>query len=489
MRTVGGNLKFLFNDTIFYGGLTIVSRLIGIVLLPIVGAIFSVDQFGVIDSLRVFFELAILLCLFGLNQGVSRFMFQADDENEKRSIVTQGLVIILILTSLVCLICMLLQDFILGFYLSEIKEEYVKAFLVLILSIPFSVTFTYFQMLLRWNFDKIKFAILTIGFLLLNLVGAIYALKYIEVSIPILFQAQFVAFATFSIIGGVFCWKYFFWKFKFDSIYSLFSYSFPLTLTSLLSTLIPSFDRFIISSVIGNTELGLYGMAYRVSSLTRMLTGAFSSAWGPFSFSTYKEENAAVTFNLVFRYVSFALNIFGMILVFLGLPLLDFFGGSKYGEAYVILPFLIFGFVFEAINEVSGVGVYLSKKTRYSAYSFFINLIVSFCIGYVLSLEYGILGVAFGFLSGKFGMLISKSAFAYYHYPLKFKFKLPTLYFLVSLSLSIGFVFLNLSMSMSIIYGIIAFVLYILVFYHSLSFDGNTAFDLIKSQYNRYLNK
>ena len=80
----------------------------------------------------------------------------------------------------------------------------------------------------------------------------------------------------------------------------LLAFGVPYMITAVALATIPSIDRYLISNSLGLTVLGVYAVGYKFSAIMRLPILGFRTAWGPFAYAIYKEENAERTYRFVF---------------------------------------------------------------------------------------------------------------------------------------------------------------------------------------------
>jgi len=73
-----GYLKTLVHDTFTYGVMGVISRIIGLLLLPVYTRVFSVYDYGVIDIFTVFTNLIIVTATLRLSTSISRYFSEKE---------------------------------------------------------------------------------------------------------------------------------------------------------------------------------------------------------------------------------------------------------------------------------------------------------------------------------------------------------------------------------------------------------------------------
>jgi len=199
-------------------------------------------------------------------------------------------------------------------------------------------------------------------------------------------------------------------------------------------------------------DLGFYAVAYKLAFLLMLPINAFQTAWGPFAYAIYKNEDAEDTYNSV-------LILFTIIICFIGLAIILFaklavilLAGEKYlGSTDAVAP-LVLSLIFMSITWIVGIGIDLSKKTFWKIFSNSIQLTMASLIIYFLIVPLGILGVSLGIMIGYLVLFIWEYYLSHKLYKIRFHLSIPSL--LISISALISLISYYLSPT-SLVYNCI----------------------------------
>ncbi len=413
-----GKMKFLLKDSVLYGVVGMLSRLMGIFLVPVIARVFAPEEYGVVDNIRIVYEIVLAFCLFGLNQAVARFIFQTEDQQERKSIISEAMLFNLGLCLLTCTILFFNGDFVLS-YFSIPEGSRTFEFRLMVLAIPFTLFTVFFQMLLKWHFKRAQYMLISIGGPLTLVLFSLFFILKLELGLAGVFYGQLASSSLIALVGFFLCKEHFIIPQKFSHLGKMMRFSFPMLGDTLLLSFMPAVDRKVISEYLTSSDMGTYALGERFSRLINILTGAFNVSWGPFAYSVYKEHDAVKIYSRVFTLYVVALTSIGLFFLSVSEPLIILFASEKYLSSLQIIPFLLFGFIAESFQEVLGMGILLSKKTIYNTLSYLVHLGVSITAMILLVGPYGIVGVGAGFLCGKMGLVISKHIFSQYTYNMK----------------------------------------------------------------------
>ena len=141
-----------------------------------------------------------------------------------------------------------------------------------------------------------------------------------------------------------------------------------------LETFAPLIQRILIKSALSDYDLGLFALAYKISSIITVLGSAFSSAWGPIYLKSYRDNRSKVSFVLIFKIVTLVSSISVLILSIFSSEIVNLLGSKEYAAANNLILPLALGLSIEIINDITGIGFFISKKNH-----FFILFLI-FCL-------------------------------------------------------------------------------------------------------------
>ena len=275
--------------------------------LPIFAHIFSVSEFGLIELILTIAGLIGIFLNLGLNNAVQRFYFDPGvPEKDRPSIVSSGLWILcgwsILFTLAVCTISFILNDTLLTKY--EIPLSLLL--IALLTNIP-SQILQYCLDVLRLHFAPVAYSCLSI---LKNISGIILQLLLVVPFSLGVFGYFFGAFIALILIIPVG-----FWVIKkdlhlaFERSYGeiLIAYGYPFVFAGMAYWIFGTIDRLMLTGMTDLTQVGLYSIAFKFSTILTFVNSAFGQAWSPYVIKLYREEInyrqiiSQIFFNLVLQ--------------------------------------------------------------------------------------------------------------------------------------------------------------------------------------------
>ncbi|MGN0638020.1 MAG: lipopolysaccharide biosynthesis protein [Huintestinicola sp.] len=183
-------------------------------------------------------------------------------------------------------------------------------------------------------------------------------------------------------------------------------FSAPLIPTYLLWWVTSASDRWFVINMVGDTENGIYSIAYKLPTLLMLVTTMFYQAWQMSSIEERNSRGLGKFYETVFGAYSSLLYIAAAGLIMLCKPLtLILTGtaeGSRFQEAQIFTPVLIIAMVFQCFCQFLS-SVYTTKKRSVnSCATAFVAAAVNIILNFLLIPQYGVWGAAIATASSYF---------------------------------------------------------------------------------------
>lgn len=183
-------------------------------------------------------------------------------------------------------------------------------------------------------------------------------------------------------------------------------FSAPLIPTYLLWWVTSASDRWFVINMVGETENGIYSIAYKLPTLLMLVTTMFYQAWQMSSIEERNSRGLGKFYETVFGAYSSLLYIAAAGLIMLCKPLtLILTGtaeGSRFQEAHIFTPVLIIAMVFQCFCQFLS-SVYTTKKRSVnSCATAFVAAAVNLILNFLLIPQYGVWGAAIATASSYF---------------------------------------------------------------------------------------
>jgi len=421
--SIRDRLAFVAKDSVLYGSAAALSAMINLLLLPFLTRLFEKEEFGALDSMLVLGAAVVAFVTMGQDSSIARYFYETEDTHERKQIVAQGM----------------LTQFVIGvgivsgcwFFAAEILDavygipEYGDVFRWMVASFPFLLLVRFSSNLLKWTFARYRFIVISFGSSIAFLLLALLNVVYFDMGIRGYFLAQVLGYGVFGLLGVWLCREHFAVPKHFAKGREMLSYGGPYMVTAVATCLIPAVDRVMITNFLGLESTSLYGIGYRYAFLLMLPINAFLASWVPFSLAIYKESDAQETYNRGLLLMTAALSLLSVVMLSVIEPVIGLVAGPSYLPGQVATLPLLLAILVQTVSLVAGVGISLSKQTRFTMYGYLIGVLSSALFIWLLVQQIGILGAAVGALLGRLVQAVAYVGFAYRVYPIRFALRRP----------------------------------------------------------------
>jgi O-antigen/teichoic acid export membrane protein len=190
--------------------------------------------------------------------------------------------------------------------------------------------------------------------------------------------------------------SFFEWQVKYDVMKSLLKDSWPLILSGIAVMLYMKIDQVMIGNMLGDSQLGIYSAAVKLSEAWYFIPMIVSGSVFPAILNTRKKSRELYLERLQMLYDSFTLFsiIVAFITTFIAPFVVHIIYGVEYIEAAAVLSIHIWAGVFVFLGVASSKYLVAENLTKISFYRTSIGAITNLILNFLLIPEYGILGAA-----------------------------------------------------------------------------------------------
>ena len=410
-------IKGLGKDTVIYGLGNALGQLIGVVTAPILTRIFVPADYGVIALLQTAIGLLVVIIGFNLNSGIYFYYFEYEEPYKKRVILSTSfffyLAAGLLLGIMIWTGAPFLKDILISKQMSEelVHYDYVKYIQILSIGVFFSIMDTNFRSLLQMRRQAYKYMALNILQVVSNLILIILLVVYWEWGIEGALWSGVISSMLVASVGFLMVMRYYVLNFSITLMKLFLSYSLPQFPAVFLNWGLLQLNVFFINYYALLADQGYYAIAWKVASVFLLFTTAFRLAWSPFALSIKKEEHAKQTYSQAYTLHVIVFGLLGAFIALFAKPILLILTPEDYHVAYSIVFILTIGFLYQSNNNILGLGIALSKKTKYISYAQVVSFSANIGLNFLLTPVFGAWGAAMAFTGG---MIVQ--SFSYYYF-------------------------------------------------------------------------
>lgn len=377
---------------------TIATKALVFISLPVYTHLMSVEEYGTFSVFMSNIQIFIVLLTLNCEIAISRFFYDASDENEFRRFIGSSI-------NLSFIIFCLMASGIIVFVVPLSKFLHFEIWLTLAI-IPVALYYIINNVFLQINqplMQSKKIAIVSSVQAYLSFILSVIVILFFDNK---KYYGQVLGTILAMMLLATYLYKqikpYYIFSFSKQHIKYILNYSIPYIPYSLSGVILAQFGNIFIGNTMGFEEAGLYSFVTNISLIVSLVISITHMAWNPYYFNYMRSndyESLDTDYSLIWK---ITLIVYGIVSLF-GFEIGYLLGGNKYLSGIYILPIHSLGYVFYQLSYVYMRNFGYAKKTVWNAFvvflSGFINLLlnsflipilhemgaaISFCFSYII---------------------------------------------------------------------------------------------------------
>ena len=346
-----------------YGFTSLINAVLPFLLLPLLSYYLSPDEYGLVAMYTLTTSIFLPLVSLNSHSAIGKRYYYDEDKSDFANYIGNTILIILGSGSLMILLSLVLSPIL--FKATGLEVQWVL--LALFSAACQSILMTRLSI---WQMDNKpkKYALFQIIFVLFKLLLSLLFVIIFLWSWQGRVYAMFIAvlFLGFGSLWSLKCEGLLTVKLDRIKIKHALTYGVPLVPHSLAAFVIAYTDRLTINSLIDLETMGLYTVAFQVSSVFNMGLNAFNQAFTPWLFGKIKlSESQPDTKNQIVK-VSYSIILLIVIAYFallLVIPPIFRILSPSYQEAAIYVKYILLGFMFNGLYYLFCNYMFYSEKT------------------------------------------------------------------------------------------------------------------------------
>lgn len=365
-------------------------------IFPLVASALAVEEFGVLELLLTIVSLLGFVVRCGINNSVQRYYWDGEASGSQEVLLSTALML-LIGFSLFSVVFSTLLYPLLPFFSESIGYPVSAiAFFSVVGLIFVSQPLQFFLDTLRLRFMPWRFIGFNIVSRLFSVVLALAVVLHYGFGVDGYLLALFAASFLSLPIGFILCGRISLFRFDTQWARKILVFGYPFIAMEMAYWLFSSMDRWMLASISGVEQTGIFAVAARFSMMVMFISTAFGMAWSPFAIK-YKTENpdtyrrfyaeVFIVFLCVLLGVAFVVSLYSKELIYVLMP-------QSYADSVDVLVVLAFCAVLQGAQQLAAAGISLEKKTYWLARLAWIAACLNFVLNYFLIVCFGAFGAA-----------------------------------------------------------------------------------------------
>lgn len=404
----------LISDTFVYGVGSVLTKLISVLLAPIILRVLSPDSYGMLDVITTTSAGIVLISSMSLESAVARYFYDADGKR----VLSTAYWFVISSTILVVVPLLLAGDRIAILLFGT--EDHVFPLRVGIATVPIAAMNGMLMLVLRLRRKRGMFVLLALASAFAQFALTIILVVFLGAGVVgVLLSALVVGLAQFAMctasIGDILPLS-----FDKNSLIRSLAYSLPLVPSVALGWFASSSSRYFLLYFLDLSQVGIFAVAVKIASFLALGTAAFQFAWYPYYLSMKDAAGAKRIYAVIGEYAAYVAVLLGVTLTLFSDFVVNVVGGEVYSSASPIVGFLVCGVITQQLFfNIFEVGLVISERT----YLFPVARIVSIAVNIACSLLFvkwfGIAGAALSVMLTGFTLILVLLFFSqrYYRVP------------------------------------------------------------------------
>lgn len=402
--TLFEKLRRLGKDTALYGLGDALQKIINFLLFPIYARFLSKADFGLQDLILTTVIVISSILVLGLDSAAARHYYDAELPDERRNILSTWLWFELLLSVPTTLLLVLLAKPLCSLIFGDPSLS--PYFCLGIASLPFALMAGVSMLTLRLTFQAKAFSILSASGVLIHGLAAIYFVVILGKGVMGVFVAYIFASVARAALGMLLTYKHFRYSLSKSWLKPMLYFGVPLVPASLSLWVLNYSNRYFLLSADTLSDIGLFSVGSRISSLLGFVIIAFQTAWGPFAFSLLKDkEIAGETYSKVLTYFILISLTLTVILSVLSREAIMILATDEYEQSAVLVPWLCYGAIAWGAYYIVGIGYSIAKKSYHTTLATLAAGLATTIFNFWLIPSWGIFGAAVASMIGNFTAL------------------------------------------------------------------------------------
>jgi len=402
-------IKKLAGQTMWYGGSSIIARLLNYLLTPYLTSILLTSAYGEMSMVYALIPFLNILFTYGLETAYFRFIQDKEKAPDVYNTITVSLIVSTI--SLTVLMLLFRRDLASLISLEEHPEYITWSTVIISFDALSAIAFAK----LRQEGRPIKYASIRIAGILINIAVVVFflsicpaLLKKNQNSPLLLFYNEksevsyvFIANMVQSVVTFLLLWKEFFafrWKFNRKLWREIMVYAMPLIIAGFGGMINETFDRIMLGwwSTAPNplSEVGVYSGCYKLAILITLFIQAFRLGAEPFFFKLAGGENPQKTYARVMKFFVIVVCLMFLVVALYIDVWKYFLRKHEYWTGLKVVPILLLANIFLGIYYNLSIWYKITNKTMAGAWITIIGALLTILINYLFIPRFGYMACA-----------------------------------------------------------------------------------------------
>lgn len=391
---LASNLKQLTVHSIIYGLGGLLTRLIGVILLPIYTRFLTPSDYGDYSLLIITGTIVATIAQVGFGSALFREIIYKDtDEN---AAISTALYFLLALSSFIFLaISSFTQQLSLLIFQTP---DYATLITLTLLTGLLSVVDMIALAKLRIHQKSKLFTGITVTKFIIGISLNIYYIVVLRMGVQGLVIAGLIQAVISAIIALVIIANNLRPRIAKDILRRLLIFGLPLVPYGLSRLVLTYADRYFLQYYASSAEVGIYSLGYRIGSLIYLVVSAIQLAWPANMYTISKQPDAERSLSRILTYYVTVLGALSLVLSVLAKEFLVIFTTPAFYTASIVVPFIVISYTLYGVVFMTNSGLETRNKVSLMTPAILLSAFLNLGLNFLLIPNYGMLGAAWATL-------------------------------------------------------------------------------------------
>ncbi len=423
-----------------YTAANLLQRGISFFLLPVYTHYLTPDDYGILAVVTTLSGFLSIIFTWSMPpSSINRFYFDYREDPETLREFWGTMVCAMLFFSLAgCFFLLVAGPFILKPVMGDIP--FWPFFTIGIVTLFFQPFFQVFLSTLQARGKSRNYAIFSISQLIIQLTLMLTLVVFLGWKAEGPLFATLVTSILFFLITLTNFKKDFTWVFRWNLFKKALRYSLPLLPHNLSAQIMVVTDKFFLNSMISASSAGIYHIGFLLGTTITIVTDSINRAYVPVAMETLEENKAHSLDELKSNGMTLigGYCLFGTLVSLFSQEVLQLFTAEPFHSAYLIVPFVAFGFVLRGIYYVLvNILMFNKEATKWVSAGTISGALANVGLNYFLIPVYGMIGAAIATLLSQLILTIIIGKLGQPHEPFQWDYGKISLAFFFCLTFSV----------------------------------------------------
>lgn len=377
----------LKHGSIYFLG-TVLSRLVGFLMIPVYTHYLTPTDYGINTLVGLTIEIVGIVIGLGISGSVYRFYYDYKNEKERNKVVSTACIGIPI-TGFIGLGIICINSVFLASIILDNPNHWIYICLAmgsLWFNQQVNLVYTY----LRVREFSGYYLLLSLSKLIVALVLNIFFIVILKYGVLGLFLSNIITAGLFFIIFYPVLLYKIGLNFSFSIAKQMLRFSLPIIPANLASLAVSASDRFFIKAFFSIADAGIYGLGYKFGNVVfYFIRAPFMQIWEPRRYALYRENAPVEIYAKIMTYFVGLMVFAGLGISIFIFDIIKIISPEEFWGAAPYVPAIVLTYVIYAMDHHVAFGILIKKRTEYWTYVNLSMAAINLLLNFLLIPAYG----------------------------------------------------------------------------------------------------